>query len=176
MAVKAALEKAGIEPLNITLGEVTVAKEPSKVKLKELSISLQHIGFELLDDQKSKLIEKVKTFIIQTIHYDNILPDLKFSVLIGQHANHDYSFISKLFSEIEGITLEQYIILQKIEKVKELMTYDELSIAQIALDLGYSSTAHLSNQFKKVTGTTPSLFKKGAVQHRQSLDDVGGKL
>jgi AraC family transcriptional regulator len=176
MVIKSELERLGLHPLNISLGEVTIAEvEISKVKRDELSTSISAVGFELIDDKRSKIIEQVKTFVINMVHYQDEQPRKKFSELLSQHLHYDYSYISNLFSEVEGITIEQYIINQKIEKVKELLTYDERSLSQIAVDLGYSSTAHLSAQFKKLTGLTTTSFKKLAVKNRKSLDDVGAQ-
>lgn len=174
MVVSSELEKLGLHPVHIALGEVTLEeKELSKEQQQQLSHSLQNAGFELIDDRRSKMIEQVKTFIINSIHYQEGQPKKNYSELLSKHLHHDYSYISKLFSEVEGITIEQYIINQKIEKVKELLMYDEQSLSQIALDLGYSSTAHLSSQFKKLTGLTPSQFKKMGRGARKSLDEVG---
>lgn len=174
MAVKSALERLDLHPVHISLGEVTLEeKEVSRGQLNVLSDSLTALGFELIDDKRSRIIEQIKTFVIDTIHYKDEQPGKNYSDLISQHIHHDYSYLSNLFSEVEGITIEQYIISQKIEKVKELLVYDELSVSQIAADLGYSSTAHLSTQFKKLTGHTPSEFKQKGLQSRKSLDDVG---
>jgi AraC family transcriptional regulator len=148
-------------------------KELSKDKLTDLQNALKLVGFELIDNKRSKIIEQIKTFIINTIHYGDELPQKNFSELLSRHLHHDYSYISNLFSQVEGITIEQYIINQRIEKVKELLMYNDLSLSQIAFQLGYSSTAHLSAQFKKLTGFTPSQFKKMGRQSRRSLDDVG---
>ena len=176
MVVKAEFEKLNLHPVNISLGEVMIVeKELKKEQLNNLSDALQAVGFEMIDTKRSKQIEQIKTFIIDTIHYKEEQPQKNFSELISKHLHHDYSYLSNLFSEIEGITIEQYILNQKIEKVKELLMYNELSLSQIALQLGYSSTAHLSNQFKKLTGLTPSQFKQIGLQGRKSLDDVGSK-
>ncbi len=173
-AVKAELEKLQLHPVNIVLGEVAIEeKHLSKEQTNQLAAGLKAIGFELMDDRKSKLIEQIKTFIIDSVHYKDEQPAKNYSELISQHLHHDYSYLSNLFSEVEGITIEQYIINQKIEKVKELLMYNELSLSQIALQLGYSSTAHLSTQFKKLTGLTASKFKQMGLQSRKSLDDVG---
>ena len=174
MVVKTELEKLELHPVNIALGEVMIEeKQLSKEQLEQLAEALKAVGFELIDDRRSKLIEGIKTFIIDTIHYKEEQPKKNYSELLSQHLHHDYSYLSNLFSEVEGITIEQYIINQKIEKVKELLLYDEQSLSQIALQLGYSSTAHLSSQFKKFTGLTPSRFKQTGVESRKSLDDVG---
>lgn len=174
MVVKAELEKLHLHPVNVSLGKVTIEeKSLTKDQVDKLSNALQEVGFELIDDKRSKQIEQIKTFIIDTIHYKDVQPKKNFSELISQHLHHDYSYLSNLFSQVEGITIEQYILNHKIEKVKELLMYNELSLSQIALDLGYSSTAHLSNQFKKLTGFTTSQFKKMGQQNRKSLDKVG---
>lgn len=174
LVVQAELEKLGLHPVNINLGEALVEeKQLTGDQLQALSKTLLGIGFELIDDKRSKLIEQVKTFVIELIHYQAEPPRKKFSELLSQHLHHDYSYISNLFSEVEGITIEQYIITQKIEKVKELLMYDELSLSQIAFKLGYSSTAHLSAQFKKITGLNPSKFRAMGVRGRKSLDETG---
>lgn len=174
MVVRTELEKLNLHPVNIALGEVVIEeKEMNKDQQSKLSDALKDVGFELIDDRRSKLIEQIKTFVIDIVHYKDEQPKKNYSELLSQHLHHDYSHLSNLFSEVEGITIEQYIINQKIEKVKELLMYDELSLSQIALQLGYSSTAHLSAQFKKLTGFTPSQFKQKGRQSRKSLDDVG---
>jgi AraC-like DNA-binding protein len=174
MVVRSELEKLKLHPVNIVLGEVIIEEEElTKEQLNKLSDNLKAVGFELIDDRRSRLIEGIKTFIIDTVHYKHEQPKKNYSELLSGHLHHDYSHLSNLFSEVEGITIEQYIINQKIEKVKELLMYDELSLSQIAFQLGYSSTAHLSTQFKKLTGLTPSNFKQMGVKSRKSLDDVG---
>jgi AraC-like DNA-binding protein len=174
MVVRTELEKLHLHPVNISLGEVVIEeKELDKEQQSNLAKALKAIGFELIDDRRSKLIEQIKTFIIDSVHYKEEQPTKNYSELLSQHLHHDYSHLSNLFSEVEGITIEQYIINQKIEKVKEMLMYNELSLSQIALQLGYSSTAHLSTQFKKLTGLTPSQFKQMGVKSRKSLDDVG---
>ncbi len=119
-------------------------------------------------------MEQIKNFIITSVHYSEAPSHVNFSRLLAQHTGHDYSYLSKLFSEVEGITIEQYLIRQKTEKVKELLLYNEMPLSQIAFELGYSSTAHLSAQFKKTTGLTPTQFKQMGVHSRKSLDDIGG--
>ena len=173
MAVAVELEKLNLHPININLGEVILEEKAlTKEQQGKLSGALHAVGFELIDDRKSKLIEQIKTFVIDTVHYKNEKPKKNYSELLSQHLHHDYSYLSNLFSDVEGITIEQFIINQKIEKVKELLIYDELSLSQIAIQLGYSSTAHLSNQFKKITGLTPSHFKQVGRNKRNSLDKV----
>jgi len=176
MVVQTELERLNLHPATIALGEVVLEeKEVPKEKLTKLSDALKAVGFELIDDRRSKLIEQIKTFVIETVHYKEEQPQKNYSQLLAQHLHHDYSYLSNLFSETEGITIEQYIITQKIEKAKELLMYDELSLSQIAFKMGYSSTAHLSTQFKKLTGLTPSAFKQMGVNSRKSLDDVGNQ-
>jgi AraC family transcriptional regulator len=173
-AVENALRKLQLHPVNVALGEVKIEEdELSKEQLADVSGRLKAIGFELIDDRRSKLIEQIKTFVIASIHYQDETSREKYSVLLSRHLHHDYSYLSNLFSEVEGITIEQYIINQKTEKVKELLMYDELSLSEIAFKLGYSSSAHLSTQFKKLTGSTPSQFKKLRRKNRKSLDEVG---
>lgn len=174
MVVKGEFEKIGLHPVSVALGEVVIEEESiNKEQYARLSESLITVGFELIDDKKSKLIEQMKTFIIQSIHHSDEPPTKKYSQLLAEHTHHDYSYLSNLFSAVEGITVEQYILNQKIEKAKEMLTYDEQSLSQVAFQLGYSSIAHLSTQFKKLTGFTPTAFKKMRSQNRKSLDQVG---
>ncbi len=176
MVVKTEVENLGLRLVTIELGEVVIEeKELTIEQQNKLTTALNNVGFQLIDDKQSKLIEQIKTFIIGIIHYQQQQPQKNFSELISKHLHHDYSYLSNLFSQVEGITIEQYIIHQRIEKAKELLIYDEQSLSQIAFDLGYSSTAHLSNQFKKLTGLTPSKFKQIGRQSRQSLDQVGSQ-
>jgi AraC family transcriptional regulator len=174
MAVQHELEKQGLHPLKVSLGEVVLREETiSEEQQKKLDSALVELGFERIDDRKARLIESIKNKIIQTIHHsDKISLKVNWSTMISETLHYDYNYLSNLFSGVEGITLEQYIIRQKIEKVKELLFYDELTLSQIADRLGYSSIAHLSSQFKKVTGFTPSELKKSksAETVRRPLD------
>lgn len=155
------------------LGSVRLAeKKISDEQRRRLSGALTQIGFELLDDKRSRLIEQIKTLLITEIHHAQEPSKEKSSQIITKHLHHDYSYLSNLFSEVEGITIEQFIINQKVERVKELLIYDERTLSEIALDLGYSSTAHLSAQFKKLTGFTPTQFKRLEVHSRRALDKV----
>ncbi|MEO6151422.1 MAG: AraC family transcriptional regulator [Mucilaginibacter sp.] len=172
MVVNTELEKAGMQPLSIELGEVEVAGEPSAEKIKELSASLQALGFEIIDDRKSRMIEKVKNAIVTLIHHTEEGSNINLSDHIAQQVNYDYTYVSNLFSEVEGTTIEKYFIAQKIEKVKELLRYDELTLSEIAGKLGYSSVAYLSNQFKKQTGLTPSFFKAQKQHNRVNIEDL----
>ena len=172
LVVKQELDKLNLVASSIKLGEVQLANEPSEKQHAQLEERLAALGFELLDDAKKKLIEKIKNIIVQQIHYSDADDKHNFSEILSQKVHKDYSYLSGLFSEVEGITIEKYIINQKIEKAKELIVYDELNLNEIAFKLGYSSSAHLSAQFKKVTGLTPSHFKKLGGIHRKPLDKI----
>lgn len=173
MVVKTELERLGLHPIQVELGEVTLQEEQlSPLIVTEIKKSLAKSGFELIDNRKARIIEKIKTIVIDSVHYNNDGKKHKLSAVLSSAIHLDYPYISKLFSEVEGITIEQYAIQQKIEKIKELLVYDELSLSQIADELGYSSSAHLSAQFKKVTGLSPSHFKNIGIHHRKSLDNI----
>jgi AraC-like DNA-binding protein len=174
-AVQQELSKHGIEPLSVALGEVDLREPLSDEQLHQLDIGLNALGFERIDDRKARLIEAVKNKIIQLIHHSKEI-DRKhnWSTILAGHVHYEYNYLSNLFSSVEGITLEQYIIRQKIERAKELLFYDELNLSEIANQLGYSSVAHLSAQFKKVTGMTPSELKRNRQLKdvRKPLDDL----
>lgn len=176
LVVNQELEKLGLHPEKISLGEVELKEDHlSQDIINQLDSSLISLGFERMDDRKAKLIESIKNKVINLIHHsDPKSRKFNWSTLLAEALNHDYSYLSSLFSSVEGITLEQYIIRQKIERVKELLFYDELNLSEIADTLGYSSVAHLSSQFKKVTGLTPSELKKSrSIDHdRKSIDSV----
>jgi AraC-like DNA-binding protein len=172
MVVKNELEKAKIQFLNIDLGEIEVAKEPSGKQLRELEAGLKQFGFELIDDKKSRIIEKIKTHIVKLVHEAGEGSKLNLSDELAGKMNYDYSYLSNLFSEVEGTTIEKYFISQRIERAKELLVYDELTLSEIADRLGYSSVAYLSNQFKKVTGLTPSHFKALKEHKRRNIEDL----
>lgn len=172
MAVADVFEKLGLAPETITLGEVELEEEPTAAVRQQLEKALNVLGFEILDDRRSQLIEKVKNAIVKWIHHSEDTPEHNLSALLSQELHYDYKYLSQLFSEVEGITIEKYAIAQKIEKVKELLLYDELSLSEIAYRLGYSSVAYLSNQFKKQTGLTPTFFKAMRTQARLNLDEV----
>lgn len=172
MVVKSELEKLGINPSKIDLGEVTLDKPIGQTLKQQVKSILSTLGFELIDDKRSRLIEQIKTLIIELVHYNNNELKINLSDYLSQKLHHEYNYISNLFSEIEGTTIEKYFIAQKIEKVKELLVYDELTLSEIAFRLNYSSTAHLSSQFKKVTGLTPSHFKEVKTSKRKPLDKV----
>jgi AraC family transcriptional regulator len=172
LVVKQELEKLHIVPSFVVLGEAAIPDDVTAEQLQQLRQSLATVGFELLDDSRKKLIERIKTIIIEHIHGDDADDKHNFSEILSKALHKDYSYLSALFSEVESITIEKYVINQKIERVKELLVYDELSLSEIAYQLGYSSVAHLSAQFKKVTGLTPSYFKKMGGIHRKPLDKV----
>lgn len=172
LVVRQALKKSMMEACNVALGEVELLKEPTAPQLEQFRNSLADLGFELLDNSKKQLIEKIKNTIINQIHYDADDSRHNFSEILSQKLHKDYSYLSGLFSDVEGVTIEKYVINQKIEKVKELLTYDEWSLSEISFQLGYSSVAHLSSQFKKVTGLTPSHFKLVGRNKRKPLDNV----
>lgn len=170
-AVENLLKEIHEKPAHVQLGEVVLTNPLNDDRLKQFAADLQKLGFELLDDSRTQQIEKIKSIVINHIHH---LQDDKFifSEIIAKELHKEYSQLSKLFSETEGITIEQYIIRQKIEKTKELLAYNEMNLSEIADKLGYSSVAHLSTQFKKVTGLTPSGFKAQGIHLRKSLDNV----
>ncbi len=171
-AVKAAFESLNIKILSIELGSVEIEAELSKEKLAAADASLKNLGFERIDDKKSQTIEKIKNAIITLVHHTDHDIKTNLSTFIVSQIHQDYNYLSNLFSEIEGKTIEKYFIAQRIEKVKELIVYDELSLSEIAYRLGYSSVAYLSNQFKKTTGLTPSFYKNLQGNNRQNLDDL----
>ena len=172
MVVKTELNKMGYHPVSVELGEVILDKELSPEEKTKLNKNLHNVGFELIDDKKSRLIEKIKNLIIELVHQQNSTLKINLSDYLSSQLNHDYNYMTNLFSEVEGTTIEKYFIAQKIEKVKELLVYDELTLSEIAWQLNYSSVAYLSSQFKKVTGLTPSHFKNIRAQKRKPLDKV----
>ncbi len=175
LVVKQELEKLGLHAEKVTLGEVILDEGLTQYLAEKFDSSLLALGFERIDDRKARLIESIKKNVIQKIHHTKLV-DRKFnwSTILAEELHYEYNYLSNLFSSVEGITLEQYIIRQKIERVKELLFYDELSLSEIAERMGYSSVAHLSGQFKKITGTTPSEMKKArkSDQVRKPLDSV----
>jgi len=172
MLVKAELEKMNIFYKSIELGEAELKDPISGTQYDELKAALLKAGLELMDDKKAMLVEKIKKVIIEMVHYVDELPETNFSDYLSEKLNHNYTYLSNLFSEVKGITIEHYIIIHKIEKVKELIIYDELNLTEIAYKMNYSSVAHLSNQFKKITGLTPSFFKQLKDKRRNALEDM----
>lgn len=172
MAVEQVLAKQGIEPLNVALGEVILKEKPSDEQYSVMEKNLNAIGFEILDDSRHRIIEQIKTLVIENIQQEALVKE-NFSDIIARDLRRDYSYLSHLFTEVEGKTIEKFIIHQKIEKVKELLVYDELNLNEIAEKLGYSSVAYLSGQFKKITGLTPTQFKQlDGSKVRKMLDSI----
>jgi YesN/AraC family two-component response regulator len=172
MAVQQVFESVGYQPVRISLGNVETATPMQEDDLEKLKKSLVSYGFELIDDTKSRIIEKIKNVVVQSVHHNNEDLKINYSSYIESHLNRDYAYLSSLFSEVEGTTIEKYIIHQKIERVKELLVYDELTLSEISYKMGYSNVAYLSNQFKKITGLTPSHFKQVKENKRKPLDEV----
>lgn len=165
--------KLGFNIRSIKLGEVELENKLHEKDYENISKVLIENGFELIDDKRSRIIDKIKTSIIELVHYHKDKPEhINISDYLVENIGYDYSYLSRAFSEVEGITIEKYLIYQKIERVKELLIYDELTLSEIAWDLGYSSVQHLSNQFKKITGLSPSHFKKLKENRRKPLDKV----
>lgn len=160
MVVKEELNNLDIRYSKVNLGEVELCENITPSQIEALRLKLKKIGLELLDDKKSILIDKIKNEVIKMIHQSESPPTINYSEHISEQLGYDYTYLSNVFSEVQGITIQQYIIFNKIEKVKELLLYDELNLTEISYRLDYSSVAHLSNQFKKVTGLTPSFFKR----------------
>ncbi len=171
MAVKQELEKLEIPAVTVNIGEAELVKPATAVQLQQLNIRLQQIGFELLDNQKQQQVEKIKNLLIKKVQSGEIEEHFSISDFLSKALHKEYTYLSRLFSAVESVTVEQFFILQKTEKVKEWLVYDELNLSEISYRLGYSSVAHLSAQFKKVTGFNPSAFKKNGM-HRKSIDDV----
>ena len=175
MAVEQVLKDVDLTPERIDLGEVWVSDMPTEAQLAQLKTRLEALGFELLDDQRQQMIERMKTAIIALVHHHQGNKTLNLSVYLSQLLHRDYSALSKLFSEVTGLTIERYFIMQRIERVKELIRYDELTLTEIAYQMNYSSVAHLSSQFRSVTGMTPTQFRFMKTAQRANLDEVGTK-
>lgn len=172
--VREDLESLGHIIESIELGKVSLVGELSAAELSVVEGMLGANGFELINDQQSRLIDRIKTIIIEYVHYEREKPEHQnFSDYLSKQVGQNYFSLSKLFSSVEGITIEKYLILQRIERVKELLVYGEQNLSEIAYDLGYNTVAHLSGQFKKVTGMSPTAFRKLTDQRRNSLDQVG---
>ena len=172
MMVKAELEKLGILYKAIDLGMVETFENIDDEQWENLEKNLLKSGLKLLDDKKRILIEKIKSVIIEMIHYTDELPNVNYSDYISEKLGYDYTYLANTFSEVKGITIQQFIIINKIEKVKELLLYDELNLTEISYKLHYSSVAHLSNQFKKITGLTPSFYKQLKQKRMKNLEDM----
>jgi len=176
IVVKEELNKLDLTYMFVELGEVEIMETLNDIQLGLLKEGLSKYGFQLMEDRKSILVERIKNVIIDMIHYADGMPRIKISEYLSQKLDHDYTYLANLFSEVKGTTIEQFIIAHKIEKVKELLIYNELTLTQIADKLSYSSVAHLSNQFKKVSGLSPSHFKQLKEKRRNPLEDVEKNL
>ncbi|MEJ7828697.1 MAG: helix-turn-helix transcriptional regulator [Segetibacter sp.] len=172
MMVKEELKKLGLHYVIVDLGMVEILEDITQKQQDQFKKNLLKSGLELLDDKKSILIEKIKNVITEMIHYSDELPAINYSDYISEKLNHNYTYLANIFSEVKGITIQQFIIMHKIERVKELLMYDELNLTEIAYKLHYSSVAHLSNQFKKITGLSPSFFKLLRHKRMGNLEDV----
>lgn len=175
VAVKEELKKLGLHFVVVELGEVDVMEDLTSDQTEQLKAGLLNLGLELMDDKRSILIEKIKNAIIEMVHHTDEMIKVNFSHYLSEKLNHDYTYLANLFSEVQGTTIEQFIISHKIERIKELIMYDELSISEIAWKMNYSSVAHLSNQFKKATGLSPSHFKQLKVKRRSPIEEIGNQ-
>lgn len=171
MMVKEELRKLGIDYVIVDLGVVEILRDISQEQRDFLKINLEKSGLELLDDKRAILIEKIKNVIVEMIHHSDELPRVTFSEYLSEKLNYDYTYLSNIFSEVKGITIQQFIIIHKIERVKELLLYDELNLTEISYKLHYSSVAHLSNQFKKITGLSPSFYKQLKQKRHGNLEN-----
>ena len=172
MVVKSELEKLGLKYVYVRIGEADIIGDISPEQLEQLDSALRKSGLQLMDDRRSILVEKIKNAIIELVHYTEEQIKVNLSDYLSEKLNYDYTYIANLFSEVKGITIEKFYLTHKIEKVKELIVYDELNLSEIAFKMHYSSVAHLSNQFKKITGLTPSHFKNLKNKRRNSLENV----
>jgi len=172
MLVKEELKALGLHYVVVDLGVVEILENITPEQHRKLKFELQKSGLELLDDKKAILIDKIKNVIIEMIHYADELPDEKYSVYISKKLGLDYTYLASIFSEVKGITIQHFIILHKIEKAKELILYDELNLTEISYKLNYSSVAHLSNQFKKITGLSPSYYKELKGMRQTNLENL----
>jgi len=173
MAVKEELKKLGLHFIVVDLGEVEIMEDITYEQKEKLKVGLLNSGLELMDDKRSVLIGKIKNVIVEMIHHSDESIKINFSIYLSDKLHHDYTYLANLFSEVQGITIEHFIINHKIERIKELIIYDELNITEIAHLMNYSSVSHLSNQFKKVTGLSPSHFKKLKVKRRNPIEEIG---
>ncbi len=173
IAVKEELKKLGLHFILVDLGKVEILENITELQKKKLKTALLRLGLDLMDDKKSELIEKIKSSVIQMVHFSDETVKVNFSVYLSEKLNFDYTYLSNLFSEVQGTTLEHFIISHKVERIKELIIYDELNITEIARLMNYSSVAYLSSQFKKITGFSPSQFKQSKDQKRSPIEEIG---
>lgn len=173
MMVKEELKKLGLHFIVVDLGEIDIMETLTNEQRELLKAALHVSGLELMDDKKAVLIEKIKNVIIEMVHYSDEFPKINYSTYISEKLHYDYTYLSNIFSEVKGITIQQFIIIHKIERIKELLLYEEMNLTEISYKLDYSSVAHLSNQFKKVTGLTPSQFKQLKDKRRSTIEEIG---
>jgi AraC-like DNA-binding protein len=173
IAVKAELKKLGLHYIIVDLGEIEIMEEISADQRELLKVALLNSGFELMDDKRAVLIERIINVIIEMVHHKSEMIKINFSDFLSEKLDHDYTYLSNMFSEVKGITIQQFIIIHKVERIKELLMYDELNLTEISYLLNYSSVAHLSNQFKKITGLSPSHFKRLKDKRRMPLEEIG---
>ncbi len=171
MVVKEELQKLDLHFI-VDMGVADIMEELTSEKLDEIRVALKKVGLELMDDKKAVLIERIKNLIVEMVHYNDEMPKTNFSDYLSEKLHYDYTYMANLFSEVQGTTIEKFIISHKIERVKELIIYNELNLTEIAYNMHYSSVAHLSNQFKKVTGLTPSHFKQMKDKRREAIENV----
>ncbi len=172
MMVKEELKKLGLHYVIVDLGMIEILEEITANQRERLKKNLLKSGLELLDDNKSILIEKIKNVITEMIHYSDEIPKVNYSDYISEKLGYDYTYLANTFSEVKGITIQQFIIVHKIERVKEFLIYDELNLTEISFKMHYSSVAHLSNQFKKITGLTPTFYKQLKNKRKANLEDL----
>ena len=175
IAVKEELKKLGLHFIVVDLGEVEVMENIAPEQREQLRLALLDIGFELMDNKRAVLVERIKNVIIDMVHYSDEVIKTNFSDYLSEKLSHDYTYLANLFSEVQGTTIEKFIINHKVERIKELIIYGELNISEIAWKMNYSSVAHMSNQFKKVTGLTPSHFKQLKAKRRTPIEEIGNE-
>ena len=172
LMVKEELKKLGVHFIVVDLGEVEIMENISNDQREQLRTALLTSGLELMDDKRAILIERIKNVIIEMVHHSDEMIKINFSDFLSEKLHHDYTYLANLFSEVQGTTIEQFMISHKVERIKEFIIYDEMNISEIAWKMNYSSVAHLSNQFKKVTGLSPSHFKQLKVKRRRQIEDI----
>ena len=172
MVVKEELRKLNLHFILVNLGEIEIMETLCPIQLEDLRSALNRSGLELMDDKRAVLIEKIKNVIIEAVHHSDEIIKVNFSIFLSERLEHDYTYMANLFSEVQGTTIEQFLISHKIERIKELIIYGELNVTEIAWKMNYSSVAHLSNQFKKMTGLSPSHFKKLKNKRRSPIEEI----
>ena len=176
MVVREVLKKMGLHYIVVDLGEIDLMEDLTSEMRDQLKNSLLREGYELMDDKKAILIERIVSVILEMVHYSEEMIKVNFSEFLSEKLNHDYTYLSNMFSEVKGITIQQFIINHKVEKIKELIMYDELNLTEISYKMNYSSVAHLSNQFKKITGLSPSHFKQLKGIRRTAIEEIGSAV